>query len=460
MNKKIVTQSIVILTLLLVPALYALIFLGAYWNPTGHMADIPVAVVNNDAGFSMNGETKNVGNELVDNLKSNRQVNWIFTDKQDADDGVQNGAYYAELIIPEDFTKNITSAASGTKTQGTLYFTSTDKKGMMASSLLASLSSSIEANINKTVSASIVNNLTTSLQSLPAGLQQLSTGLDALDKGSAQLSLALQAVPTAPPTVAQGLVKLNSSIKQIKSSVDASLTQFTASSSSLQGLGTYVSQPVKIETSKLAEAENIGTALAPFMISLSLFIGAFMIMITIFSMDSIKFEESKSTKKLGFDLGLFRYQLIGIAQAILIAFTVHILLGLSLKDAVGFYGITILGSLAFSTLIQVFIMLFKSLGKVLCLLFMVCQLTAGGGVLPTELLPDFYKAIHPYMPMTYTINALRNTILTMDSGSYHFNVLVLSMIGAISAIIVILLSFWEYRKEMENKAVPIKAGIR
>lgn len=455
MNKKKVTQSMVILILLLVPALYALIFLGAYWNPEGHMSDIPIAVVNNDTGFSLNGADTNIGNELVDTLKSNDQVSWIFTSKTKAKNGLKDGKYYAELIIPEDFTKNISSAASETKTQGTLYFIASDKKGMMASSLLSSLSSSIETSINKTISASIVNTITTSLQSIPSSLQQLSTGLDALDKGSSQLSLGIAAVPSTPATISQGLIQLNTSIKQIKSSVDISLTQLTAETSSLQGIDTYVAQPVKVENSKIAEAENIGTALSPFMISLSLFIGAFMIMITIFCMDSIKFDEWNVSKKLGFDLGLFRYQLIGVAQAVLIAFTVHILLGLNLQDAAGFYGICILGSLAFTTLIQVIVMLMKSVGKVLCLLFMVCQLTAGGGVLPTEILPGFYKAIHPYMPMTYTINALRNTILSMDADNYHFNIWVLSMIALMSAVIVVAISFWEHRKEIRLNVCQI-----
>lgn len=49
-NRRKVGLSIVILTLLLLPALYALIFLGAYWDPTSNMSNIPVAVVNNDKG--------------------------------------------------------------------------------------------------------------------------------------------------------------------------------------------------------------------------------------------------------------------------------------------------------------------------------------------------------------------------------------------------------------------------
>jgi putative membrane protein len=449
LKKRIVAQSVVIFTLLLVPAFYALIFLGAYWNPISHMSDIPVAVVNNDEGISINGETTNIGNDLIESFKSNNQVNWIFTDKEDADAGVVSQEYYAELIIPNDFTKNITSAGSETKIQGTLYFKATDKKGMMASSMLDTLSSNIEATINKTVSESIINKLANSLESLPAGLQQLSDGLNQLEQGSAQLQQSvLAASPTSTP-ISQGLTKLNASIKLIKSSVDSSLTQVSQSTSVMTGLGQYISQPVIMEHSKIAEAENTGTALAPFMISLCLYIGGFMIMITIFGMDSIKFKDLKISKKIGFDLGSFRYQIIGIIQAILIGFSIHILLGLNMENVVGFYGTCILGSLAFTTLIQVLVMLFKSFGKILCLLFMVCQLTASGGVLPTEILPNFYKAMHPFMPMTYTINALRNTILGMESDNFQYNCGVLITITVISALFVILLSFLEYRKNQE-----------
>lgn len=449
LKKKIVAQSIVIFTLLLVPAFYALIFLGAYWNPISHMSDIPVAVVNSDEGISINGETKNIGNDLIESLKSNNQVNWIFTDKEDADAGVVSQEYYAELIIPSDFTKNIASAGSEIKTQGTIYFKSTDKKGMMASSILDNLSGNLEATINKTISKSIVDTLAISLKSLPTGLQQLSDGLNQLEQGSEQLQQSVLATSPTPTPLSQGITKLNSSIKLIKSSVDSSLTQVSQSTSAMTDLGQYISQPVILEHSKTAEAENTGTALAPFMISLCLYIGGFMIMITIFGMDSVKFNELKISKKIGFDLGLFRYQIIGIIQAVIIGFTIHILLGLHMDNAIGFYGVCILGSLAFTTLIQVLVMLFKGFGKILCLLFMVCQLTAGGGVLPTEILPGFYKAMHPLMPMTYTINALRNTILGMESDSFQYNCGILIIITVISALVVMLLSFLEYRKNQE-----------
>jgi putative membrane protein len=664
MRKRTITQIIVIFTLLLVPALYALIFLGAYWNPTGKMSNIPVAVVNCDQGFMVNGENQNIGQELTGSLKSNKSVKWVFTNKDDADDGVLSQKYYAELIVPEDFTEKISSAGSKTKTQGILYFTSNDKNGMMASSLLSTVSSNLEANISNQISKNIVDTLTSKLQGLPSSMQTLSDGLTQLDDGSKQLkegisTLAkgqsafnngldklatglndakeggstlkdtleklsaksilfktgvnssvtgtqtlsaysaqykdglskltsnldqyldtsseqllntihivsffkqyidahpecisdknIQAIITALNTsnkdntesinpavvsatlskalnnlevmytklnsqiiqlpnkmqtaadssaalsqalskvsngssslssglksaaqgaatlnqksksilkgdnkIYDGITQLNSAIELINNSVNDSILQLADNASTMQGLGQYIAEPVKIENVKIGEAENTGTALTPFMVSLCLYIGGFMIMITIFSMDSIKFKELPITQKLQFDLGLFRYQLIGIVQAILIALVVQNILGLNVQNTAQYYGICILGSLAFTTFIQLFVMLFDSLGKLLCLLFMMCQLTAGGGVLPTEILPAFYKTIHPYMPMTYTIGALRNVILSIDPKSYHYNVIVLMAIAAVTSLFVTLISFITHRREvMRNKQTQV-----
>lgn len=504
MKKRRAAQAVVIFAILLIPAFYAFIFLYAYWDPAGHMSNVPVAVVNCDHGDTVDGESKNIGKNLVDSLKSNNKVKWVFTDKKDADDGVLCQKYYAELIIPENFTKSISSASDKTKTQGVLYFKSNDKLGMMASTLLSNVSNNIEINISRSISQSIVDNLTNKLQALPSSMQKLSDGLAKLDDGSKQLqqgmltlsqgqtafngglnnlatglgtanhalgqassgSLSLssglnsaaqgasllneksKSILAGDQKIYAGLTQLNLAIEVMKSSVDSSVSQLTDSTSSMQGLGQFVAQPVKLESTKIGEAENTGTALTPFMISLCLYIGGFMIMITIFSLENLKFKETNITQKIKIDFGLFRYQLIGIAQALLIAFVVHQMLGLNVQSAAQFYGICILGSLAFTTFIQVIIMLFKSLGKLLCLLFMMLQLTAGGGVMPSEILPPFYSSIHPYMPMTYTINALRNIILSIEPENYHNSIAVLTGIAIISALFVILLSFIAHKRKI------------
>ena len=122
MEKRRVAQVGIIAILLLVPAFYAFMFLGAYMDPAGNMSNVAIAVVNCDQGGMLDGKSKNIGSELVESLKLSDKVEWVFTDKQDADDGVLNQKYYAELVIPENFTKNISSVGDENKTQGVLFF--------------------------------------------------------------------------------------------------------------------------------------------------------------------------------------------------------------------------------------------------------------------------------------------------------------------------------------------------
>ena len=88
MKRKLIMQITVTALISLIPAFYAFIFLYAYWDPTSHLSDISIAVVNNDKGSVIDGENKNIGNSLVDKLKSNSNVKCELTDKKDADNGV------------------------------------------------------------------------------------------------------------------------------------------------------------------------------------------------------------------------------------------------------------------------------------------------------------------------------------------------------------------------------------
>ncbi len=657
MKKRRTSQIVIIGTLILVPALYAFLFLWAYWNPAGNLSDFPIAVVNCDQGYTIHSEYRNIGGELAGSLNDNKDVNWVFTDKEDAEKGLLNQKYYAELIIPENFTEEIASAETESKTPGTLYFKSNDKNGMMASSLVSNIYNSIQSNISSTVTENITANLIKEIKEIPSGMQELSSALAQLDEASGQLDQGssnlvegqkafneglgdlksgldqtdggmvtisaslkeladkcstfadalsgnmaksqeladyagqyknglttlsanlnqylstsnqllqnsknlvsglqsyLQAHPEAMADpnmqaivsaisasgnntvdpgqvtsslsqalsdinavydkinggivkikdgmataadssralsdavnkiyvgssslasgmnaadkgasklstksgdlvqgeikIRDGLSQMNAGITQIMQSVDDSTAQLTDSTNTLQGLDVFLSEPVKIEDIKITEAENTGTALTPFMVSLCLYIGGLMVMITIFSMKSIKFKELYTPGKCRFDIGLFRYQLIGVAQAVLIAFTVQGILGLKVQNIMQFYGVCILGSLAFLTLIQMLFMLLKSGGQLICLLLMICQLTAGGGVLPVDILPSFYKYIHPYLPMTYTVNALRNVILGIDPESYRMSIQVVALVALVSAGIVVLLSLRAYGKpECQNR---------
>ena len=107
----------VVVALLFVPFMYGGIFLSSTWDPYGNTSDLPVAVVNNDVKAEYEGETLNVGDELVEELKDNDDLDWHFVSEQEAKKGFKDGDYYMIVTIPEDFSKNASTVLDDTPKQ-------------------------------------------------------------------------------------------------------------------------------------------------------------------------------------------------------------------------------------------------------------------------------------------------------------------------------------------------------
>ena len=97
---------IVIAAVVIIPTIYTTLFLGSMWDPYGKVENLPVAVVNLDREVDYEGETLNVGQALVDNLKDNDSLDFQFVDKAQAADGLADGSYYMVITIPENFSEH------------------------------------------------------------------------------------------------------------------------------------------------------------------------------------------------------------------------------------------------------------------------------------------------------------------------------------------------------------------
>ncbi|WP_274308820.1 YhgE/Pip domain-containing protein [Solibacillus daqui] len=105
--------AILIGGLVFLPSLYAWLNIYASWDPYAKTDQLPVAIVNEDAGANVRGEQLNVGNELIDTLKNNQDMKWSFTSRKDAMKKVEYGDYFAVIIIPENFSEKLASIVSG-----------------------------------------------------------------------------------------------------------------------------------------------------------------------------------------------------------------------------------------------------------------------------------------------------------------------------------------------------------
>ncbi|MGG0669913.1 YhgE/Pip domain-containing protein [Lederbergia citrisecunda] len=98
--------------LIFLPSLYAWFNIYATWDPYGKTSHLPVAVVNEDIGADVRGEHIDVGEQLVDTLEGNRDMDWQFTTRTRAMERIEYGDYFAVLIIPQDFSEKLSSVIS------------------------------------------------------------------------------------------------------------------------------------------------------------------------------------------------------------------------------------------------------------------------------------------------------------------------------------------------------------
>lgn len=141
---------IVIIGLILLPSMYAWPNILSAWDPYGHTNNIKVAVVTEDSGAEVSGQKVNLGENLVEGLKNNKNLDWQFVkNKQEAEDGVKIGDYYASIVIPKSFSEDITSVSRGVPKKAIIEYTVNEKINAISPKITNSGASAIANNISK-----------------------------------------------------------------------------------------------------------------------------------------------------------------------------------------------------------------------------------------------------------------------------------------------------------------------
>lgn len=101
--------AILIGGLIILPSLYAWLNIKASWDPYSQTDQIPIGVVNDDVGAMVRDNDIHVGDEIIADLNDNDSMNWQFTDYEDAMDKIEYGDFFAVIVIPEDFSENLST---------------------------------------------------------------------------------------------------------------------------------------------------------------------------------------------------------------------------------------------------------------------------------------------------------------------------------------------------------------
>lgn len=141
---------VVIIGLILLPSMYAWPNILSAWDPYGHTNNIKVAVVTEDNGAEVEGQKVNLGENLIDGLKNNKNLDWQFvSNKQEAEEGVRIGDYYASIVIPKNFSEDLTSVSRGFPKKATIEYTVNEKINAISPKITNSGASAIANNISK-----------------------------------------------------------------------------------------------------------------------------------------------------------------------------------------------------------------------------------------------------------------------------------------------------------------------
>ena len=141
---------IIIVGLIFLPSMYAWPNILSSWDPYGHTNNIKVAVTSEDEGATVDGKELNLGNSLVEGLKNNKNLDWQFvSNKQQAEDGVRIGDYYASIVVPKNFSQDMTSVSRTEPKRATIEYTVNEKINAISPKITNSGASAIANNISK-----------------------------------------------------------------------------------------------------------------------------------------------------------------------------------------------------------------------------------------------------------------------------------------------------------------------
>ncbi|MBT1169613.1 YhgE/Pip domain-containing protein [Bifidobacterium sp. SO4] len=177
-----VVSIIIVIGLVMIPGLFTWFNVAACWDPFSNMKNLKFAVANVDEGYKSDliPIKMTVGDQVVNALRANSQLDWTITTKADAIDGAKSGKYYAAIVIPKSFSKDMMTFFSSDAKNAQLTYYRNEKKNALAPNLLNEGADEVAAEINTTFAKTITS----------SALEIASSLADQLDQPEAKEKLA------------------------------------------------------------------------------------------------------------------------------------------------------------------------------------------------------------------------------------------------------------------------------
>lgn len=264
--KKLCSSTIslcVVFGLIVVPTIYSLFNIAGYWDPYSGTSQLQIGIVNEDEAYKTDVLPLdiNLGESVMSVINENKEFMWVVTDYDTAMDKVNNGDFYAALIIPKDFSKQLVNILLGKRENANVLYYSNQKNSPITPKLIDTGLNTIEVKINNSISKTIYeailklayqitniadsnamthleNSLVKSFDNAKDELDNLNLQMNTLQDMLATLNNALDSIDEfAPIDNSEKLNKLNLVLNEAKEKVIVSKQHIDAVSNILKNLG-------------------------------------------------------------------------------------------------------------------------------------------------------------------------------------------------------------------------------
>ena len=314
----------------------------------------------------------------------------------------------------------LNSDLSATSTSISNALTSASDASAAVSASVTNARSGVSAQLPAISSA--LDDFSSASSSMRGSLDTLRSQRDQVSGLFDQLDSLLDGAKTATQTSA-------TNVGAIKTDLDSVATDISSLSSSntlrdladslgvnAESIASFMASPTQIETKVVYPVAAYGSAMAPLFTNLALWIGAFSLVLLLkLDVDEEGIGPTSSAAKY-----MGRWMLLasfGVIQALVVS-TGDLIIGVQTVSRPAFVGTSIMISLVFTSIVYMLSTCFQHIGKGLCVVIMVMQIPGSAGLYPIEMLPSFFRFLHPVLPFTYGINALRETVAGFYGHAY------------------------------------------
>jgi putative membrane protein len=226
-----VLPRLAVLVMLFIPLLYGVLYLWAFWDPIGNMNHLPVALVSEDAGATVDGHHENFGAQVVKQLDDRQDLKWERTSASQARSGVEDGTYYFSVTLPKNFSRQAVSPTTDRPVSPQVLVRYNDSNSFLASTLGKEAMGQVRAAIAQQFGTRYAKTALVGLQSARGGLVQAADGSGQVTDGLTTAQAGTQQLNVGLGTLTDGMAQLSSG----SSTLSASTQQLAAGAAKLDG---------------------------------------------------------------------------------------------------------------------------------------------------------------------------------------------------------------------------------